>query len=370
MHLNHIIKPTHKCNLNCKYCFSEDERNPIMNFATLERVIMQTFQLCLNYSSEHEDSSVDFIWHGGEPMLAGLGYYHKVIEYQRKYSAGIEYKNCIQTNGILINEEWAKYFKENDFSVSVSIDGPKELNDLCRITCDGNGTFDLVMEKIDLLKKFRVPVGACAVLSQKTKGKENLLYEFFSTNKLPFELIPVTYSGNAVENYNELNLKPEELADIWIKIFDKWYFAKEEDRIYCMGFACRLASLVGGVSVDCLGCENCNMDNISTDPEGYVYPCVAFSSMAEWRYGNINEHNLATLMNSEASEKMKHRKMDNKCIECKWCKICYGGCPSRALMFFNTINAKDYYCPSLYKIYEHIGGILQQNAAIEELKEL
>lgn len=363
MRLNHIIKPTHRCNLNCRYCFNEDERNPTMNSSTLERVIDQSFQFCVNYSRKGLSAAVDFIWHGGEPMLMGFDFYRKVVDLQEKYNEGVEYTNSIQTNGTLIDEGWAKFFSNKEFNVSISVDGPKSINDSCRVTHAGGGTFDLVMEKINILKSFNVPVGVCAVLSKKTKGNEILLYNFFTENQLPFELIPITYFGNAVKNHDELNLTSDELADIWIKIFDQWYVENDEKRSYCMDFVYRMASLVGGISVDCIGCKNCSENNVSTDPNGFVYPCVAFSAMPEWRYGNINNKDLASLMNGSVSNKIKNRELGGECAACKWHKVCYGGCSSRALMFYKTINAKDYYCQSLYKIYEHIDALLKKKEA-------
>ena len=130
MPFSNVIKPTHLCNISCSYCYNDDVRQPVMALDTLERTISQTF---IYAQKIPEAGPIDFIWHGGEPMVAGFDFFNHAIEFQKKHSQGRNYRNIIQTNGLLINRKWIDFFKANKFSISISIDGTKELHDKHRV---------------------------------------------------------------------------------------------------------------------------------------------------------------------------------------------------------------------------------------------
>ena len=137
MNLTNIVKPTRICNLSCKYCYNEDTRAPIMTTSTLARVIQESFKYCEEFP---EPSSVTFLWHGGEPMVAKLPFFKQAVELQKQYQKNVQCSNTIQTNGTLINDEWIKFLKDNKFSVSIILT-VSDLNDANRIYHDGKGSF-------------------------------------------------------------------------------------------------------------------------------------------------------------------------------------------------------------------------------------
>lgn len=363
MYLTNIIKPTHICNLACKYCYNEDTRAPIMTHETLQRVVSETFAYLKPYP---KPSVAAFIWHGGEPMVAKLPFYQQVVALQKQYNEGIHYENTIQTNGILINEDWIEFMLENKFRVSISIDGPKLMHDANRIYHNGKGSYDDVMKKINMVKKSGLPLGVCVVINQENKDKVDELYDFLVSEQLHFNIIPMTRGGDAINSYKDIGLEAAEYAEPWIKMFDKWYYANEDHYVYCSDFGAKASAILSGKPTDCIGQEYCARNNISIDPDGYVYPCATLSANDEWNYGNINDQTLAELMQSKPAEIVKNREEDPHCVECKWRHVCHGGCLSRATKFYGTVNTRDYYCPSLYEIYDHIEKRLHEQQLLNK----
>jgi len=350
MIFTNVIKPTHLCNLNCKYCYNEDVRDPIMRDETLNRIIQQTFQYA---NRNHGERLVSFIWHGGEPMLVKIPFYEKVVELQKKYNGGAKYNNSIQTNGVLINDQWLKFFKKNDFSVSISIDGTKEYHDRYRVDKMGRGSFDRVVEAIKKVQDAEIPLGACVVVSKANIDHTEEIYDFLAELKVSFNVIPMNRSGGAKDNFLNLGLHEDEYGDAWIKMYDKW-FDSDEKYVYCSDFVFKTRSILAGRPADCIGLQNCSDTNISIDPVGDVFACATLSGSQDTKYGNIVDQDLVEIMNSQTAQSYREREIDPHCAKCKWQHVCHGGCLARAYKFYNTHNRRDYYCPSLYQIYEHI----------------
>lgn len=356
MIFTNVVKPTHLCNLSCKYCYNDDVRDPIMKETTLERVIGQTFA----YAREHApERLVSFIWHGGEPMVAGRKFFEKAYELQQRHADDTRYHNSIQTNGTLINDDWIKFFKKAGFSVSISIDGPRHLNDVYRVDRKGNGSFDKVLEAIERVQDADLPLGICVVISRANIDHIDEIYDFLAERKLRFNIIPLNRSGAARDNYAELGLEAEEYAEPWIKMYDRWFDA-DQDYVYCSDFVYKTRAILAGRPADCIGLDKCSETNIAVDPVGDVYPCATLSGTHETKYGNLVEADLYSIMNSPVALAYRNRATDPQCATCRWQHVCHGGCLARAYKFFDDHNRRDYYCPSLFKIYEHIAGRLAE----------
>lgn len=350
MIFTNVVKPTHICNLNCTYCYNDDVRDPVMRDETLERVIAQTFHYVENHAPQR---TVNFIWHGGEPMVPGLRFYEKIVRLQKDYSGDIVHSNSIQTNGVLIDDRWIDFFREHNFGVSISIDGPKRLHDRFRIDFRGRGSFDRVFEAIEKVQAAGLPLGVCVVISRANLEHVDEIYDFVSSRKLPFNIIPLNRSGGARHHYDEVGLDAEEYAPAWIKLFDRWLEA-DQDYVYCSDFVFKMRAILAGRPADCIGLASCANTNISTDPVGDVFPCATLSGHEDTRYGNIVEDDLHTIMNGAVAQDYRARKVDAQCAQCKWQHVCHGGCPARSYKFYGDFHRRDYYCPSLFAIYEHI----------------
>lgn len=350
MIFTNVVKPTHICNLACDYCYNEDVRDPVMKDSTLDRVIEQTYKY-VRGTVPHR--LVSFIWHGGEPMVVGIPFYEKVVKLQKKFSSALSTHNSIQTNGTLINSEWIDFFKEAGFSISISIDGPAHLHDKFRTYQSGKGSFNKVFNSILAVKEANLPLGVCVVISRANAAHVEEIYNFLASHKLRFNIIPMNRSGVARENYADVGLEAEEYSEPWIRMYDRWFDA-DEDYVYCSDFVFKTRAILAGKPADCIGLEQCSHTNISVDPVGDVYPCATLSGSIDTRYGNLINDDLSTIMNSKVANEYGNRQMDKQCETCRWQHVCHGGCQARAYKFFGDHNRRDYYCPSLFKIYEHI----------------
>lgn len=344
-----VVKPTHICNLDCTYCYNDDIREPIMSTATLSATVKRS----LEYGHSLGDGPVDFIWHGGEPLVAGIEFYRNAVRLQEEFSAGGRLTNSVQTNGVLINDQWLDFFRQNSFSVSISIDGPKRLHDRFRVDRGGNGTFDKVLSAITKVKRAGVPLGVCVVISRSNINHVDEIYDFLAENQIPFTIIPLNRSGGARKNYQDVGLGSEEYADAWIQMYDRWFDSKDK-YVYCSEFVFKTRSVAFGRPSDCVGLRSCASSNISVDPMGDIFACATLSGEERTRYGNIVNDSLFHVMSREAARRFIEREVDPQCAKCSWQHICNGGCLARAYKFFGDSNQRDYYCPSLFKIYEHI----------------
>ena len=166
------------CNLDCKYCFylSKEELYKGSSFRmtdeTLETYIRQLIE-------SHEVPEVTVAWQGGEPTLMGLDFFRRSIVYEKEYAKpGMKVQNTIQTNGTLINDEWAAFFKENDFLVGLSIDGPREMHDFYRVDRQGEPTFDKVMRGLGFLQKHGVEWNALTTIHHANASHPVEVYRF------------------------------------------------------------------------------------------------------------------------------------------------------------------------------------------------
>ncbi len=190
-----VIQPTSLCNLNCKYCYVPNRKDSsLINSVVLEEIFKKVFSL------ELKEERIEFLWHSGEPMLAGLKFYENVVKLQNKYNTNnITVRNTIQTNGILIDCEWAKFFKKNNFSIGVSIDGPSFINDINRVTWGNKPTTKKVLEGISNLKEEGITPGVLCVISRKSLDYPTEIFDFFKNEGLHW----IGFNVEEIENANE-----------------------------------------------------------------------------------------------------------------------------------------------------------------------
>jgi uncharacterized protein len=355
-----VIKPTHICNLSCNYCFNDDERKPVMSFDTLARVVQETFA----YATKTKQTEINFVWHGGEPTVVGINFYRKAIQFQAEFSTGIKYENLFQTNAILINDNWVKFIKEQRFQLSISIDGEEIHNDKYRVNVNGEGSFKKIIRAMDLLSAADVSFGACLTLHKGNIADVKNIYAFLAKRGLGFHLVPLMKSGLARDRYDEIGLTENEYGDAWIEMYDSWFDASPT-YTYVTDFVERTEAVLRGDATSCWTSSNCCDNNVTIDPEGNVYSCASLSGTPIALYGNINNKSFEALFASRNALYWRTRQHSEQCISCKWFHVCHGGCMARSYKFFSDIDAPDYYCDSLFRIYEHIEKRLKEkNIAI------
>ena len=174
-----MLKPAGSaCNLDCHYCYYLDKavqyggRQAVMSDELLESYVRQ-------YIEANDVPTVTFCWHGGEPLLLGLGFYRKAMALQKKYADGKRIENTLQTNGTLVDGEWCDLFAENNFLVGISLDGPQDIHDAFRVTKGGQPTFERVMRTIGMFRERGVEYNTLSVVNRLCEGRGAEIYRFF-----------------------------------------------------------------------------------------------------------------------------------------------------------------------------------------------
>lgn len=334
---NIMLKPAgSRCNLSCSYCYYLDKadiyggREPVMTDQMLETLVRE-------YIRANDVPEVTFNWHGGEPLILGMDFYRKALSFEKKYGEGKKINNTIQTNGILLDEAWAHFFRENDFLVGISIDGPREIHDRYRKDRGGAPTFDKVMRGIGLLRDAGVEFNTMSTVNKASEGKGLEVYRFLkSLGTRFFQFMPVVEhvkDGRIVDPREEgAEIAPWSVGDVAFgrflcDIFDEW-FRGDVGRYFVGQFDAALASWCGVPPGICVFSDTCG-GNAVLEHNGDLYPCDHFVYPA-YRLGNIAEKSIREMMGSEAQIRFgidKRTSLPSDCRKCRWLFACHGECP-------------------------------------------
>jgi uncharacterized protein len=319
-----LIKPASAaCNLRCRYCFyraiSESREQPdlgLMRDDTLEALVKNALQ--------YADGLCSFAFQGGEPTLAGLGFYRRIVELQRKYNAkGVEIENTIQTNGILIDDAWAAFFGENDFLVGLSLDGPRKTNDRHRIGAGAQGSFDRIMEAAGILERRKVRFNILSVITADSGALH--MYRFFKKQGFRFlQLIPCLEEGPG--QGDDFSLNEGDYGRFLSEFFDLWHEDFTGGREIDVRFFSNLVRMAAGFPPEACGMAGQCTPYLVVEGDGSVYPCD-FYARPEWKLGTVHEDFQALFANEKIAEfAAPSRGVDGKCVSCKHFALCRGGC--------------------------------------------
>lgn len=338
-----MIKPAGSvCNLGCRYCYYLDKaslyenRQSIMDDELLETTIKQ-------YIQANDIPQIMFVWHGGEPLIAGLDFYKKAVDLQRQYANGKQIENVLQTNGMLIDEAWCRFFAEHRFLIGISIDGPASVHDAYRRNKAGEATFDKVMNAIELMKKYRVEFNTMSVVSRASEGKAVEIYRFLKSIGSSFmQFLPalehvrisdktgkplIVPPGTPDSVMAEWSVSAKGYGRFLNDIFDEWVLT-DVGRYFVQMFDVALAQWVGVPPALCAFADTCG-DALVIEHNGDVYSCDHFV-YPEYRLGNIKDHNLRSLYRKKEQFRFgmdKRNTLPSECLNCRYYFACRGECP-------------------------------------------
>lgn len=354
-----IAKPTHDCNLACQYCYvDETAERGTMNAQTLYNLISKVAQF------NGRERSTEFIWHGGEPLLMGLDFFKHIVEIQKSLPQH-EFRNCVQSNGVLLTERVADFFAEHSFRIGLSLDGCKKYHDLTRPFPDGSSSFDHTLNAVKIAKKSEIGGGVIVVVNRRNVAHLEEIYDFLKENNIGAKFNPLVESGKATSCLDELALKPGEFGKAMKRLFDKWFY-ETEGLISIDPFDDIISNLITRVPFGCHFSECCQKNFISVGPLGDVYPCGRFDGNRDFYLGNLNHDSMESIDNAPPRVLLRERtpeKIEN-CKSCEYVKICNSGCPHDAYMKTGDVNTKTYYCADNKILFKHI-----ENALNEEFKK-
>lgn len=346
-----MLKPVGAhCNLACHYCYYlekqhlyDDLPRHTMSEATLERFIEQ-------YIAAQTQHEVLFTWHGGETFLRPLAFYRRALELERKHAGGHAIDNCIQTNGTLITEEWARFLRDNHWLVGLSIDGPQEFHDEYRRTRQGRPTWAKVMHGIDLLNRYGVEWNAMAVVNDYNADYPHDFYQFFKQIGCHYiQFAPI------VEPPHPYTVSARQWGSFLCALFDEWVVSDVGD-YYIQIFDATLANWMGVTPGVCSLAETCG-HAAAMEFNGDVYACDHFV-LPEHRLGNIHSDTLTRMMYSPrqlAFGRAKRDALPRQCRECEWLFACHGECPKNRLL--TTVDGEpnlNYLCEGYRQFFRHV----------------
>jgi len=344
-----ITKVISACNLACRYCDADTYSNRRMSLDTISQIVKKA----LDYADY-----VEFVWHGGEPLLMGIHFYEEVVELQKKFKRENQViMNSIATNGTLISQEWVDFFKANDFHVGVSLDGPPEVHNANRIFKSGQGSFEQVMMGIRLLKENGVNFGVLAVITKETVrlGAKRFL-DFFIENGIFY--IGILPQRPALNIGRTDALPRDEFEKFAIELFDYWY-SLDDPRIRIREFDAILDRIFGAESKICIFGGDCRGKILAIAPNGDVYPCDEFMFDDRYKLGNVREQTFEEMLNPMNPKLIRIRLEDletKKSMNCKYLKICNYGCPKDRYVLSKVYNEEGTcgWCNVIDHIYKRV----------------
>lgn len=355
-----LIKPASAvCNLDCTYCFYLDrEADPykelparLMTDDTLQRLV-DSF-LFYSYPAS------TFAFQGGEPTLAGLPYFTKLVEYQQKYGRnGQSVSNALQTNGVLLDKDWCQLFHTYNFLIGVSLDGPEEVNDLYRVNKGAQGTWRKVMQGIEVMQREKVEFNILCVLSQANVHKPKETYKYFRSLGIQYmQFIPLA-EFNADGSPMPFTITPEEYGRFMCEIFDLWWPERRKVRVR---FFDNLAeALAGQKPGSCTMHETCD-SYVVVEYNGDVFPCDFFVEK-DWKLGNVNLDSFPELARRQKRYSFAGKKTiaHPECQVCEYQAICHGGCPKTRHGPHKQFGDLDYFCGAYKMMFAKAVGPLRK----------
>jgi uncharacterized protein len=346
------------CNIKCDYCYYND-KNQCYNSKQI--MLHDVLELFVSEYLELFDGEIDFLWHGGEPLLAEIDFYRDLLEVQQRYSTE-KHKICnaIQTNGTLINEQWAEFFKINDFHVGISLDGVEKCHNQFRKDCAGNGTFTKVINAVQLLRKFDIEPKILQTVTKSSVAyiKEN--FDFF-TDDLKLKNWG-TNIFNDVEKTNPL-MKDESLSndDFYIfykTLFDIWLERNDPDLII-REIDDFVFGVLGKQTKTCTTSANCT-SFMTVFWDGIIIPSCDNLVPVSFHTGeNIKTAHLVDILNNQRrlDFAQKINTLPADCKKCEWLSACYNGCSYHRV---DRNVKKNFYCEGQKRIFSYIHEKLQE----------
>ncbi|MFL7793108.1 MAG: anaerobic sulfatase maturase [Anaerolineae bacterium] len=350
------------CNLDCAYCYylSKENLYPDADFCMTDEVL-EAFTR--QYIAAQRVPEVTFGWQGGEPLLMGLDFFRRAVSLQEAHrKPEMRILNALQTNGTLLDDDWCRFFRERDFLVGLSLDGPRRVHDAYRVGKGGNPSFDRVMAGLALLKQHAVEFNILTTVHAANAARPLEVYRFLrdEAGARFIQFIPIVQresEGVSAQSVSARSVSAEQYGRFLTTIFDEWV-CRDVGRIFVQIFDVALAAWVGAPPGLCVFDETCG-NALILEHNGDLYACDHFVE-PRYRLGNILETPLVELVGSEQQRRFGLDKRDTLPDVCQACEVrfvCNGGCPKNRLWGVN------YLCEGYKAFFHHIDESMRFMAA-------
>lgn len=360
-----------RCNLACRYCYylekgdyyASSSEGPFMTDATLERYIQE-------YIQTQTSREINFTWHGGEPLMRPLDFYRKAVALQARYGSGRQIANCLQTNGLLLNDDWCRFLHDEGWLVGLSIDGTQAMHDAYRQGRNGAPSWERVMRAVEMLERHHVEWNAMATVHQANAEQPLEFYSFFR-NTLGCRYLQFTPVVERLLQEGEktwlaqvgdedcrlapYSVLPHQWGNFLCAIFDEWV-RHDVGYTFVQLFDATLAGWMGVAPGVCVYAEECGHAAVM-EHNGDVYSCDHFV-FPRHRLGNIHTHTLPQMLygpQQTAFSRLKRDALPRQCRLCPWLKACHGECPR--LRFARAADGEpglNFLCAGYQRYFSHV----------------
>lgn len=364
-----IVKPVgNSCPLRCDYCYNNDPNlkqrcdSRAMSFDILERLLFEFFQV--------PQRKYVIIWHGGEPLLAGIPFYEDVLSLQEEMVERFKIKgkvtNCIQTSGVLIDENWVNFIKVSGIKPGFSVDGPSIVHDAHRFYPDGHGSLSDTIRSIELLRSRGVRIGAGAVINKDSLKHPLEVFEFLRNHFTGFDFSPC-FETVAEGGSSSYGISAEEYASFVKTVFLHWWRI-DDPAIRVKSFVRYVEAALGKTPEVCSMSSGCNRF-LSVDGNGDVYPCGRFAGLPELYLGNITQISFEDIRASKAYIDYlgNAQYIPKECYDCRWKFACNNGCAALRYTEQGTFLPKSPLCEATQDILNFVQHLVKETKG-KELK--
>jgi len=385
-----LVKPTGSaCNLNCAYCFYLDKATlyPASTYRMADDVLEQ--YVC-QIIEAHQADRIDIAWQGGEPTLMGLDFFRRAMALLEKYRRpGQQFQHTMQTNGLLLTDAWCEFFREYEFLVGISIDGPQALHDAYRRDKGGRGSFARVMHGLHCLQKYGVTYNVLTTVNRINADHALSVYRFLRDDAEVswMQFIPIVERINedGLRLYqrgtriSDRSVRPAAFGRFLITIFDEWV-RNDVGKVFVQTFEAALANWLGAPSSGlCVFDETCGRA-LALEHNGDLYACDHFVEPT-YLLGNISHRHMLELISSPSQLAFGRQKLEALPNYCQVCDVrfaCHGGCPKNR--FSQTPTGEfglNYLCEGYQAFFRHIDTpmkvmveLIQRNRAPIEIRSI
>ncbi len=357
-----LVKPAGPdCNLNCTYCFYL-EKAELFPETPRHRMSDEIQEEMIRQVMQQSGDSVSIAWQGGEPTLMGLDFYKRAIELEMKYGHGQTVGNGLQTNGTLLNLEWAEFLKKYDWLVGISLDGPEHIHNRYRLDNAGKGTHKKVEDNIRMLLENGVAVNVLATLNDYSVQFPDETYDYFKSLGLTWmQFIPIVETDpRDPSRAAPFSVSAKAYGEFLCRMFDLWLadFENGQPTTQVRHFDSVFYPYVGLEAPECTMMKECG-PYVVVEHNGNVYSCDFFVD-PKWKLGNVMTNRMTAMLNSKKQQAFGAAKavLPGECRRCPWLSKCYGGCTKDRIKDPQD-NRKPRFCQSYKMFFAHADSTMQ-----------
>ncbi len=358
--LSVLIKPVSGCcNMACRYCFYTDliQNRPAPGEQRMEGELLETVvRRALELAGQKPAGACTFGFQGGEPTLAGLEFYRRLPELVRRHNhAGVPVLYTLQTNGLLLDAEWAAFLAGQRFLVGLSADGTAKLHDYFRTDRKGGGTFAAVQRAARLLDRYGVPYNILTVVTAQAARHIQSIYAFYRRSGWRCQqYIPCLDPLGEPRGSRAYSLTPALYGQFLCTLFDLWYRDIRAGEPVSIRYFDTLLALLRGQPAGSCGANGVCSCQLVVEADGSVYPCD-FYVLDDYRLGSVREQDFASLRQSGKAQEFIRSSavLPGECRACRWLPLCRNGCRRDRDPVTGSRFGVNYYCEAYRTFFAH-----------------